>query len=108
MSLRQRLERDLVDAMRRRESTEVKTIRLLMSAMENAAAVDAPPENALRLGLGHDVPPLQLSPDEVLRVMTEEREDLAKAAEQYRGLGQDAHADEFDRRVAIVDRYLTQ
>lgn len=108
MSIRHRLEQDLVDAMRERSGIEVKTIRVLLSAIENAAAVAAPADATPRVGLGHDVPRIQLTTEEVLRVIGEERDELAEAAATYRRRGQDTHAEELERRVSIVDRYLTR
>lgn len=108
MSVRQRLEKDLIDAMRRRDGSEVKMIRILMSSIDNAAAVRVKPDSIPKIGLGHDVPRLELNADAVRRVIEAERDELAAAEATYRALGQTEHADELGKRGRIVDRYLEE
>lgn len=104
--LRTRLRDDLMEAMRRRDRTEVSTLRTLISAIDNAGAVDidAGPEPVL--GLSPDVPRRQLTADEVTRIIQDESEHFRAASIEYAGLGRSEEAAVMAEKVRIVSRYL--
>lgn len=107
MSAKDRLKADLVTAMREREALRVMTIRALISAIDNAGAVevDQGPYDP-KLGLGHDVDRRHVPDEDVQRILMAEMDDLVAARDEYLELGQAERADEFDRRAEIALSYL--
>lgn len=103
----ERLRTDLLAARKARDGVEVSTIRSLIAAIENAGAVEDMASSAVPLtGLNHDEPRREIEGTEVEDILNRERTELAEAAAQYRRLGLN-EASELERRVRIVDRYLT-
>lgn len=94
--------------MTQRDRLRIETIRSLMAALDNAGAVavDAPPDALPKKGLGHDVERKSVDEEEARSIIRAELEDLEMATAQYRRLGQDAKADRFTARAAIVAAYL--
>jgi uncharacterized protein YqeY len=99
-TMRARLQADLRDAMKRRETVAVSTLRCLIAAIDNAGAVDArevvggATEVARRVLTASDV-------DAVLRREWEARETAAATLERH---GRDAGAPRAEMSVAA--RYL--
>jgi len=109
MSATDSLKADLVTAMRERDRVRVSTIRSLISAIDNAGAVDIEKQGSdyPKTGLGHDVDRRQVTEDDVTRIIVVERDDLVAARDEYRELGQTELAEEFERRVQIAEGYLS-
>ena len=107
MSIPERLKADLVVAMRERDDLAVRTIRSLISAIDNAGAVEVHTlDSQPKIGLGHDMPRREVSDGEVLALLGDEREDLLQAAAEFRDHGEDARAGELETRAGIVSGYL--
>lgn len=109
MSATDRLKADLVTAMRERDRVRASTIRSLISAIDNAGAVEVEKQGfgyGPKIGLGHDVDRRQVTEDDVARIIVVERDDLVAARDEYRELGQTELAEEFERRVQIAEGYL--
>lgn len=109
MTITGRLKSDLVVAMRQQDPVRVSTIRSLISAIDNAGAVPAERQGydyEPKIGLGHDVDRRTVNDDDTTLIIASERDELAAARDNYRELGQTAHAEEFGRRVDIVTEYL--
>lgn len=112
MSVRDRLRADLAVALKTRDAIEISTLRTLVGAIENAEAVEVKvttgPTAEPNVGLGHDQPRRILTEEDLRQVIAAERADVAAAAAQYRELGLDDETTEMERRLEIVDRYLTR
>lgn len=106
MSTLKRLRADLRSAIRTGEEVETSTIRTLISAIENAGAIEAGTPVDPQLGLNHDRARRELTESDVARVVERERAEVSGAAASYRGLGLTDKAAELERRADIVDRYL--
>lgn len=93
--------------MRDRDEARVNTIRSLISSIDNAGAV--PVETGpyeVKVGLDHDVERSIVTEDQMRSLVLAERNELLRAADEYRDLGLDPKADELEGRAAIVTGYL--
>lgn len=107
LSIPERLKTDLIVAMRDRDSLRVRTIRSLISAVDNAGAVPVDSDRyEPKIGLGHDVPRRQVTDEEIREMLGHERDDLLQAASEYRTHGQNERAGELEIRAGIVSGYL--
>ena len=107
MSLVDRLKHDLKAAMKGRDQVRVKTIRSLISSIDNAGAVAVEPgPYRLEVGLDNDVQRAEVSEQRMRELVIAERDELTRAATEYRGLGLDAEAAELDLRAEITEGYL--
>ena len=89
-----------------RDRVEISTLRTLIAAVENAAAVDIETTSEPKLGLGHDQPRRALSDDDVAGIITAERDELVDAAIRYQDLGLVDEVADLESRARIVERYL--
>jgi uncharacterized protein len=89
-----------------RDRVEISTLRTLIAAVENAAAVDIETTSEPKLGLGHDQPRRALSDEDVAMIITAERDELVDAAVRYRDLGLVDEVADLESRARIVERYL--
>lgn len=111
--MRQRLRRDLREAMKRRETTAVRAIRSLLAAIDNAEA--APLEETTvsgahiaraTLGAGSgDRPRRELTSADLARVLGAELSERDGARQEYRRAGREGEAAELDREIEILSRY---
>lgn len=102
-----RLATDLTAAMKARDTIRVKTLRALLSTIDNAGAV--PVETGPyepKLGLSHDVPRREVNEGEIVDKIRAERKDLIQAADEMRRHGQAGRAAELEDRAEIVAEYL--
>ena len=106
MSDLSRLRGDLERALRTRDRLEISTLRTIIAAVENAAAVDVETSAEPKLGLGHDQPRRELSDEDVAGVLLSEHNELVDAATRYRDLGLVEETADLERRARIVERYL--
>ena len=98
---------DLTAAMKARDTLRVKTLRALLSTIDNAGAVPFElGRYEQKLGLGHDVPRREVTEQEVADRLHAGHSDLLQAAEEMRRHGQTERASELELRAAIVAGYL--
>jgi uncharacterized protein YqeY len=90
MTLRDRLEAAMRDAMRAREDQRVQTLRMAMSAAHNR-----------RIALGRD-----LTDDEVVDVLTKQVKQRRESIEMYRSAGRDDRAAAEEAEAAILAEFL--
>ncbi|HEY8415520.1 MAG TPA: GatB/YqeY domain-containing protein [Thermaerobacter sp.] len=92
MSLKQRLENDMKDALRAREAgrTRLSVIRMVRAAIKNA-----------EIERGHE-----LSDDEVLEVLAKEKKQRQEALEEYRRAGRQDLVRQLEEELAIIADYL--
>lgn len=108
MSIPQRLKSDLTEAMKVRDTVRVKTLRSLLSTIDNAGAIPIDPgPYEPKLGLSQDVPRREVTEDEIIHRFRVEWSDLLQAADEMRQHGQVERADELEVRAAIVAEYLS-
>ncbi len=92
MSLIERLEGDLKDAMVARDADRRDALRLILASLRSA-------EKELQRPL-HD--------DEELQVLQRERKRRVEAAEAYRAAGRDEQADGEERELAILEEFMPE
>lgn len=107
-ALRARLSEDLKAAMQARASGEVRLLRALAAAIDNAEAVEAGNVSALPSAFGegrNEVARRELGPAEIAALLERERDERLAAAADYARLGQEAEAERLTEEAALVERY---
>lgn len=110
---RDRLRFALREAMAARDKVSVRALRSALSAIDNAAAVEASrgpsPESAhvtiVGLGAG-DVARLVLDEQDVVAIVHGEVEEYLRLAAEYRRFGRDEAASALAAEAAVLARYL--
>jgi len=92
MSLIDRIETDLTDAMRARDDLRRDTLRLILSSLRSAE------KELLR----------PLSDDEELQVRQRERKRRQEAAEAFRAGGRDEQAAQEESELAILEEFMPE
>ncbi|HEY8394901.1 MAG TPA: GatB/YqeY domain-containing protein [Thermaerobacter sp.] len=92
MSLKQRLENDMKEALKAREAgrTRLSVIRMVRAAIKNA-----------EIERGHE-----LTDDEVLEVLAREKKQRQEALEEYRRAGRQDLVEQIEAELAIIAGYL--
>lgn len=102
-----RMHADLRSARLARDASAAAALRAAVTAVENAAAVDARPASAAaEPSFVADVPRQALDDDEVRAVLRDEAEELRESETLYRGIGQTAEADDLAAQREVLARYL--
>src|SRR5699024_1350550 len=105
-TLRDRLEADLLTAMKSGKKTTVTIIREMLTAIDNAGAVELNGPADPVVGRSGEVPGKVLSEKqirEVLRVMSDEHRS---AINEYKRLGIDDDANRLRKELNIITHYL--
>jgi uncharacterized protein YqeY len=107
-TIREEIQADLVVAIKAGDVVTVSTLRTVLAALANAEAVDPAAAGAplVRAGLFGDVERRHLATDDIVAVVTAERDELQAAADLLNEAGRGAEADACLTRAAIIDRYL--
>jgi uncharacterized protein YqeY len=92
MTLRDRIEAAMRDAMRARDDQRTQTLRMAMAAAQNR-----------RIALGRD-----LTDDEVVDVLTKQVKQRRESVEMYRGGGRDDRAALEEAEAAILAEFLPE
>src|SRR5688500_20341486 len=83
-SLRDQIQADLTDAMRKKEETRKTALRMLISAIRNSETRNPPPgATDEQLAEMAKLPPLVLSADEVLSVVQKQLKQRRDSIDQY-------------------------
>lgn len=90
MSLVERIDQELKDAMKGGDSAKLGTLRLVRSALKNK-----------QIELGHD-----LSDDEVLAVLKKEVKQRRESVGQYTAGGRTELAEKESAEIALLEQYL--
>lgn len=107
-AIRDRLNGDLVSAMKSRDSIEIAALRSLMSALDNASAVPTDKSNTSNFGRVDDVPRKTLSVEECENVLAGEARNRSTAAEEYERLGRHREAARLRAELAVIERYANE
>lgn len=114
--LRRRIRHDLTDAMKSGHSGEVAALRLLITAVDNAEAVEAGPDPSRRPSSPHVAGAVRgvasteaarrvLSPADLEKVLAEEAAGLRAQAANYETLGRTEEARRLRSQGEVVERY---
>jgi uncharacterized protein YqeY len=102
----ERLRTDLRRAMKDREDTEVRTLRIVLAAVANA---EAHPLDELPDPLAHrpnEYPPRFLTAAELEGLLREEIDDRRDTISQFEARGRDGEAGDLRAEIVILERYL--
>lgn len=102
------LRAELKAAMRSRDQPAVRALRTALAAISNAEAPLAAQQGWREPVVGELVEHerLELSTDDVHRILHTQVAERRAAIEEYRALGQDAEADELTAEVAALEPHL--
>ena len=103
-AFRQRLREDLKTAMRARNEGEVRLLRALGAAIDNAEAVPLGDEELRRFTEG-EMARRELSDADIAELLARERSERLEAAADFDRLGQAAEAERLRAEAALVARY---
>ncbi len=92
MMLKEQLQQDLTDAMKRRDELTVSTLRMVRAAILNAEVA------------GKQA--VELSEDQVIAVLQSEAKRRAEAAEIYAQAGRDESAAQERAELTVIEQYL--
>ena len=92
MTLIERIEGELTDAMRARDSERTATLRLTLAALRSAEK-----------DLGRS-----LKEDEELQVLQRERKRRSEAAEAFRTAGREEQAVQEERELAVIEEFMPE
>ena len=107
-ALKQRLRADLKAAMQLRAADEVRVLRVLIAALDNAEAVSAEQKGYVPRAFGDpsgEVARLDLDAGAVEALLADEVAARLSAAADYRGHGQNEEAHRLEAEAALVERY---
>jgi uncharacterized protein YqeY len=107
-ALKERLRADLKAAMQAKAANEVRLLRALIAALDNAEAVAVEQKGYVSRRFGDpsgEVPRLSLDGEAIARLLTSEIEARLAAAVDYDRLGEGAEATRLRAEADLVDRY---
>ena len=105
-SLVDRLKAHLRHAMKSRDVVVTMTLRTMLSALDNATAVEVDRSYVPMAGRTPDVPRRELSEHEQIELLQHEAEGRRRALQQYEQLGKDAEAMQLRRELEVFALYL--
>ncbi|QGG93693.1 GatB/YqeY domain-containing protein [Actinomarinicola tropica] len=104
--IRDRLQAEVLPAMKARDALRLSTLRTTLAAIANAEAVDAAHSRAA-VGLhANDVARRDLDEDDVRAVVASIRDELLDAVDEMVAIGRHDLADDRRRQAAILDAHL--
>ncbi|HYD24387.1 MAG TPA: GatB/YqeY domain-containing protein [Croceibacterium sp.] len=107
-ALKARLRADLKAAMQAKASGDVRVLRVLIAALDNAEAVAGAPDRHVPRAFGDpagEVARLDLDPDAISRLLAAEIDARRAAAADYERHGRHAEAASLREEIARVERY---
>lgn len=105
-SLRQRVNGDLLLAMKAKDPIAISALRSLLAALDNATAVPASAVTAPVFGHNGDVPRKVLSDTDCQNIISAEVGARSVAVEEYSRLGREDDAARLRAEQAVVERYV--
>jgi uncharacterized protein YqeY len=104
--LSERLKADLRMAMKEREQVRVVTLRTMISALDNATAVEVDASLVPLQGRTPDVPRKELSEQEEVDILRREADGRRSALRQYESLGKADVAARLQAELEVFSLYL--
>jgi uncharacterized protein YqeY len=108
MNLIERLKNDLTNSMKARQNLRVATLRTMLSALDNATAVEVDVSYVPMEGVTPDVPRKELSESDQLVILTKEAEARRHAVVQYEQLGKSQEAARLRAELEVFEDYLNE
>jgi uncharacterized protein YqeY len=105
--MRARLSRDLVSAMKSRDSIATAALRSLIAALDNASAIPMSAAHVRVLGRSGDVPRKILSATECEDILGKEAQTRRVGASEYENLGRHEEAARLRAELAVIGRYVS-
>jgi uncharacterized protein YqeY len=109
VSLHGRLKDDLATAMKARDRDRIDALRLVVSALDNAGAVETTPTSSLlppAVGLGQEAARRELTGREEEQLLRAEADDLLESAQTNVTAGRADEAERLGRMAAVITAYL--
>jgi len=92
--------------MKTRQSAIVSILRTVLAAIDNAAAVELPPNFVPVMGQSNDVPRKVLTETQMRDIVRNEIRALQSASAEYEQLGKTEEADTLRIQAAALSEYL--
>jgi uncharacterized protein YqeY len=110
MQLREQMKRDLVQAMKARQTATVATLRSALAAIDNAEAVPVDETTPIIPFVTQrpDVPRKVLSDADIQEILQKEVDERNAASAEYARLGQSTEAERLQASAALIANYLNQ
>jgi uncharacterized protein YqeY len=105
-SVRARIQRDLRSAMKARDAVKLRTLRVMLAALDNASAVEQTEAHVPVIGRSSDVPRKALAEDDLVAILRREVAERTEAMEQYARLQRREDADRLLAELSILSAYL--
>jgi uncharacterized protein YqeY len=102
----ERMKAELLSAMKAKDSVRVVTLRTMISALDNATAVEVDTSYVPAEGITPDVPRRELNLDDQLAILAAEAAGRRKALKQYEILGKTEEAARLQAELAVFAEYL--
>ena len=103
-AFRERLRDDLKAAMRARNEADVRALRALGAAIDNAEAVPLGDEALRRFGDG-EIARRELSDADIAGLLARERDERLDAAAEFERLGEASEAERLRSEAALIASY---
>lgn len=101
--LQQRLRDSFTAALKAKDATATAALRSALAAIDNAAAVEAPPGSPPTLGVGtRDIARKDLTPDHVREIVRREVSDREAAATEYESRSKSDQARRLRAEAAVL------
>jgi uncharacterized protein len=101
-----RMKADLLTAIKARQNSAVAALRSMLSAIDNAGAVEVDTSVVPLVGISADVPRRVLSEAEVWELLRAEAKVRQSAIARYEELGKIEDAERLRAELEVVARYL--
>jgi uncharacterized protein YqeY len=108
MQLVDRLKADLRSAMKARDNIRIATLRMIVSALDNATAVEVDTSYVPLVGLTPDVPRRELSDAQQRAILHQEADGRRNALRRYQELGKSDEAERMRAELAVLTPYLDE
>lgn len=92
MNLKERITKDTIEALKKKNETEVSVLRMLSSAIKNAE-IEAKKE---------------LSDEETVQILTKQAKQRKEAIEEYKKAGREELAEKEEKELKIIEEYLPE
>lgn len=108
-SLKERIQADLTDAMRKKEETRKTAVRMLIAAIRNAEIRNPPPgATDAQLEEMAKLPPVVLTDDEVLSIVQKQLKQRRDSIDQFEKASRTDLAEKERAEAVILEAYLPQ
>jgi uncharacterized protein len=104
--LREQLKAALVQAMKARQNNVVRTLRSILSEIDNAEAVDVTISSVPVVGLSKDVPRKILSEEQMQDILQNQYDEIQISFTEYKRLGKDQEAKQLQMELEVLAPYL--